>query len=116
MAQAPPKPGPQTVLPPEQRMKLNDRGRQIGDGALLVNPGHMDVFLGLQRKGLFAEPGIDELPEQIVERGEQRNPQEHPPKSHQVVKQQQGKQDPERGKPCGIPQNLGTNDIAIHLL
>ena len=58
----------------------------------------------------------DQLFDHVVDHGEQRHAHDHAGKAPQAAKQQDGKQHPEAGKAGGVAQDLGSDDVAVHLL
>ena len=57
----------------------------------------------------------DQLFDDIVDNGKQRHANDHAYKAPQTAKQQNGEQYPEAGKAGGVAQDLGSDDVAVHL-
>ena len=108
--------GPVTVVALDQRIELDALWLRIVEGAVLIDARDIDIVLGGLGQVFFAQLGIDELPQQIIEGGEEGHAQKHSPEAHEMVEQQQGEEDPEGGKACGVAQDLGADDVAVHLL
>ena len=57
-----------------------------------------------------------EFGKQVEHHRRQRHSDDHAHKAPQSAEEQDGKQDPEAGKPSGVPQDLGAQDVSVKLL